>query len=84
MKTKPDMLDWHIGQNIRLVKDIKKITTLENIPAMAIFIDFKKAFDSVDWNFFAGLRRSKPISKYREYSEYKMLIQRLLNLAWKF
>jgi len=30
-----------------------KITSLENIPSMAIFIDFKKAFDSVDWNFLA-------------------------------
>ena len=43
----------YIGQNIRLVKDIMKITALENIPGMAIFIDFKKAFDSVDWNFLA-------------------------------
>ena len=26
---------------------------VDNIPGMAIFIDFKKAFDSVDWNFLA-------------------------------
>ena len=45
----------NIGQNIRLVKDIMKITALENIPGMAIFIDFKKAFDSVDWNFLANV-----------------------------
>ena len=43
----------YIGQNIRLVKDIMKVTSLDNIPGMAIFIDFKKAFDSVDWNFLA-------------------------------
>ena len=43
----------YIGQNIRLVKDIMKVTSLDNIPVMAIFIDFKKAFDSVDWNFLA-------------------------------
>ena len=43
----------NIGQNIRLIKDIMKITALGNIPGMAIFIDFKKAFDSVDWNFLA-------------------------------
>ena len=42
----------YIGQNIRLINDIMKITELENIPGMAIFIDFKKAFDIVDWNFF--------------------------------
>ena len=43
----------YIGQNIMLVKDIMKVTSLDNIPGMAIFIDFKKAFDSVDWNFLA-------------------------------
>ena len=41
----------YIGQNIRLINDIMKITELENIPGMAIFVDFKKAFDTVDWNF---------------------------------
>ena len=45
--------DRYIGQNIRLVKDIMKVTSLDKIPGMAIFIDFKKAFDSVDWNFLA-------------------------------
>ena len=30
-----------------------KITSLENLPGMAIFIDFKKAFDSVNWDFLA-------------------------------
>ena len=43
----------YIGQNIRLIQDIMKITSVENIPGMAIFIDFKKAFDSVDWEFLA-------------------------------
>ena len=33
----------NIGQNIRLIKDIMKITALGNIPGMAIFIDFKKS-----------------------------------------
>ena len=28
-----------------------RITQLESIPGLAIFIDFKKAFDTVDWNF---------------------------------
>ena len=45
----------NIGQNISLVKDIMKITALENIPGMSIFIDFKKAFDSVDWNFLTNV-----------------------------
>jgi len=28
-----------------------KVTKLESIPGLAIFIDFKKAFGTVDWNF---------------------------------
>ena len=41
----------YIGQNIRLIMDIMRVTEVESIPALAIFIDFKKAFDTVDWNF---------------------------------
>lgn len=41
----------YIGQNIRLIMDIMQVIELEDIPGMVIFIDFKKAFDSVDWNF---------------------------------
>ena len=41
----------YIGQNIRLITDIMKVTELESIPDLAIFIDFKKEFDTVDWNF---------------------------------
>ena len=41
----------YIGQNLTLINVIMKITELENIPGMAIFVDFKKAFDTVDWNF---------------------------------
>jgi len=67
----------NIGKDIRLVKDTKimKTISLGNIPGMAIFIDFKKTFDSVDWNFLSevlgafslgpqfgsGLGRSIPI-----------------------
>ena len=44
MKTKPDhyVKDRHIGRNMRLVKDIMKLTSLDNISGGTIFFDFKK------------------------------------------
>ena len=44
----------YIGQNIRLIEDILQVTSLEDIPGLAIFIDFKKAFDSIDWHFLSN------------------------------
>ena len=41
----------YIGQNIRLIQDIMEVTESENIHGIALFIDFKKAFDTLDWNF---------------------------------
>ena len=44
----------YIGQNIRLIHLRHNENNIpRNIPGMAIFIDFKKAFDSVDWEFLA-------------------------------
>ena len=42
---------WSLLDVIVLSFVSMKITELENIPGMAIFVDFKKAFDTVDWNF---------------------------------
>ena len=43
-----------IGQNIRLIVDIECTKTLDN-PGIALFLDFKKAFDSLEWNFIKKL-----------------------------
>ena len=51
LKDETDQTIVSFGQNIRLITDIMKVTELESIPGLAIFIDFKKAFDTVDWNF---------------------------------
>ena len=39
----------YIGQNIRLIKDI--MNKYEDEPAILAFLDFEKAFDSIEWEF---------------------------------
>ena len=42
-----------IGENIRLIDSIIKYTctAAENIPSLLLFLDFEKAFDTVEWSF---------------------------------
>ena len=41
----------YIGENIRLIEDVIHFTNLTNQKGIAIFLDFKKAFDSVEWSY---------------------------------
>ena len=41
-----------IGQNIRLLVDIVECTKTVDNSGIALFLDFKKAFDSLEKNFF--------------------------------
>ena len=41
----------YIGENVRLISDIISYTAAKNLPGLAIFLDFEKAFDSIEWNF---------------------------------
>ena len=43
--------DRFIGETIRSIYDVMDYTVEENIPGLLIFIDFEKAFDSVEWDF---------------------------------
>ena len=43
--------DRFMGETIRSIYDIMDYTVEENIPGLLIFIDFEKAFDSVEWDF---------------------------------
>ena len=41
----------YIGENVRLISDIMSYTEETNIPGIALFLDFKKAFDTIEWDF---------------------------------
>ena len=40
-----------IGENVRLIQDIMFYTKQEEKSGIAIFIDFRKAFDTVEWDY---------------------------------
>ena len=39
----------YIGENVRLISDIMEQTQVNNTPRILISVDFKKAFDSLEW-----------------------------------
>lgn len=41
----------YIGQNIRLINDILEQTKLLNISGILSQLDFRKAFDTIEWEF---------------------------------
>ena len=40
----------YVGENVRLISDIMKQTRVNNTPGILISVDFKKAFDSLEWS----------------------------------
>ena len=41
----------YIGENIRLIIDAMEYTKAHNIPGILVTLDFRKAFDSLEWSF---------------------------------
>ena len=41
----------YIGQNVRLLNDILEQTETQNIPGILLQLDFRKAFDTIEWEF---------------------------------
>ena len=41
----------YIGENVRLIQDIMFYTKRMNSPGIAIFLDFRKAIDSIEWEY---------------------------------
>jgi len=42
------------GENIRLIDCIIQYAAKENIPGLLLFVDFEKAFDSLEWSFIVN------------------------------
>ena len=40
-----------IGENVRLISDILHVTAQQYLEGIALFIDFEKAFESLEWDF---------------------------------
>ena len=43
--------DRFIGENIRTIDNIIKYTAAKDIPGLLLFLDFEKAFDTLEWSF---------------------------------
>ena len=41
----------YIGESIRTITDIMSFTKTQNIPGLAVFLDFEKASDSIEGNY---------------------------------
>ena len=46
-----------IGENIRLIDGIIQYAAQHNVPGLLLFIDFEKAFDSLEWPFILDTLR---------------------------
>ena len=42
--------DRYIGENIRLISDIMEQTRKDEIPGILASLDFRKAFDTLEWS----------------------------------
>ena len=51
------MKNRFIGETIRLIDCIIQYAAKENIPGLLFFIDFEKAFDSLEWSFIVNSLR---------------------------
>ena len=43
--------DRFIGENIQLIDSVIKYTKAKNLPGLPLFLDFEKAYDTLEWPF---------------------------------
>ena len=63
----------YIGQNVRLLNDLMEYTEANHIPGIFLFIDFKKAFDTLELAF---------INKALEFFNFGPVIRRWISLLY--
>ena len=51
MRGRDTFMGWFIGENIMLFNSILSYTDIDKIPGLLLFIDFEKAFDTLEWSF---------------------------------
>ena len=70
----------YIGENVRLISDIISYTAAKNLPGLAFFLDFEKAFDSIEWNFlFKVLDKLNFGPDFKNWFSNSLIIHQLTN-----
>ncbi|KAL9989410.1 hypothetical protein ACROYT_G003957 [Oculina patagonica] len=74
-----------INENIRLIEGIIRYTETEQIPGLLLFVDFEKAFDTLEWSFvkrtFQFYNFGPSLIKWIELF-YKDIQSNVLNNGW--
>ena len=76
----------YIGTNIRLIDDVINLCINENKSAAILFVDFEKAFDTVEWNFIVQtLQKFNFGPSFINWITvmYNNIESSVLNLGWK-
>ena len=77
---------YYIGYNIRQIQDIIDYTETLDIDGVILFLDFKKAFDTVEWDFMINVLRKFGFKNDLinwVNTLYKNMCSSVINNGWK-
>ena len=67
----------YIGTNVRITHDIFNLYNEQNISGLLMFADFRKAFDSIEWDFLFRV-----LQKFNFGSDFQQWIKLLYTRPW--